>query len=152
MAFNFAILCFSDILFGRIYEQFSHDPLAQGTFLECLEPYMLSDRLSSITPDVMQDFVEHFTAHGMLASLEQCIIHMDIASLDIHQVCNDLIIFIRIKLCFAPMYIFMCKVFYNTRVNLADSRFLHLIQESSQTQDLPCFVILPNVLTETRHH
>jgi hypothetical protein len=79
-------MVFSDILFGRIYEQFSNDPLAQGTFLECLEPYMLQDKLSSVTPNVMHDFVDHYTAHAMLTNLEQCIVHMDIASLDIHQV------------------------------------------------------------------
>ena len=80
------VFFFSDILFGRIYEQFCHDPLAKGTFLECLEPYIVQDRLCSMLPAVMQDLVDHYKAHGMLDNVEACIVHMDIASLDIHQV------------------------------------------------------------------
>ncbi|CAG2222530.1 VPS8 [Mytilus edulis] len=38
----------TDILFGRIYERFSEDMIAMGTFLECLEPYILGDKLMSI--------------------------------------------------------------------------------------------------------
>lgn len=61
--------------------------MARGTFLECLEPYILSDRLSSITPSVMKDLVDHYQQNGLLQNVEACIVHMDIATLDIHQVC-----------------------------------------------------------------
>ena len=76
----------SDILFERIYERFSYDPVARGTFLECLEPYILADRLTAITPSVMKDFVDHYADNAMLQQVEACIVHLDIASLDIHQV------------------------------------------------------------------
>ncbi len=76
----------SDMLFGPIYERFSSDAIATGTFLECLEPYILNDRLSSITPVVMKAFVDHYQQKGMVQNVEACIVHMDIASLDIHQV------------------------------------------------------------------
>jgi len=75
-----------DILFGSIYDRFSTDPIAKGTFLECLEPYILNDRLTFITPAVMKDFVSHYEQKGMVQNVEACIVHMDIASLDIHQV------------------------------------------------------------------
>ncbi|CAH1788234.1 unnamed protein product, partial [Owenia fusiformis] len=75
-----------DILFGEIYEKFSADMIAHGFFLECLEPYILSDRLVFITPVVMKDFVNHYEQKGMLQDVEACIVHLDIASLDIHQV------------------------------------------------------------------
>jgi hypothetical protein len=42
--------------------------------------------LAPVSPNVMHDFVDHYTAHGLLGRLEQCIVCMDIASLDIHQV------------------------------------------------------------------
>ena len=40
----------------------------------------------SITPGVMKDFVDHYQEKGMVQNVEACIVHMDIASLDIHQV------------------------------------------------------------------
>ncbi|KAL3853951.1 hypothetical protein ACJMK2_013245 [Sinanodonta woodiana] len=75
-----------DILFGRIYDRFSMDVIAKGTFLECLEPYILNDKLSSIPPSVMKDFLSLYEGKGMLENVEACIVHMDVTSLDIHQV------------------------------------------------------------------
>ncbi|GFR94592.1 vacuolar protein sorting-associated protein 8-like protein, partial [Elysia marginata] len=75
-----------DLLFNRIYERFSSDVIAKGTFLECLEPYMQTDRLTSIPPAIMKDFVDHYEMRGLLDSVESCIVHLDITSLDIHQV------------------------------------------------------------------
>ena len=60
--------------------------IAKGTFLECLEPYILGDKLISIPPLVMKDFVTHYENRGMLESVEACIVHLDVTSLDIHQV------------------------------------------------------------------
>ena len=77
----------TDFLFGCLYEYFSADSVAKATYLECLEPYILNDTLTSVTPVVMKDFVEHYESRGSLAAVEACVTHMDIASLDIHQVC-----------------------------------------------------------------
>ena len=77
---------FRDVLFGRIYDRFAVDVIAKGTFLECPEPYIQTDRLTAIPPAVMKDFVDHYESRGMLDSVEACIVHLDIASLDIHQV------------------------------------------------------------------
>lgn len=49
-----------NLLFGEIYERLSSDVIARGVFLECLEPYIVSDRLTSVTPAVMQEFVDHY--------------------------------------------------------------------------------------------
>ncbi|XP_030829831.1 vacuolar protein sorting-associated protein 8 homolog [Strongylocentrotus purpuratus] len=75
-----------DVLFGSIYEQFRHDIIAKGVYLQCLEPYILNDRLTSVTPEVMKDFIEHYRQKELISNVEACIVHMDIASLDIHQV------------------------------------------------------------------
>ncbi|KAL4217419.1 Vacuolar protein sorting-associated protein 8 [Mactra antiquata] len=75
-----------DILFGRIYERFGADMIAIGTFLECLEPYIINDKLRSMPPTVMKDFVTHYEEKSMLESVEACIVHMDVTSLDIHHV------------------------------------------------------------------
>nr|XP_006819234.1 PREDICTED: vacuolar protein sorting-associated protein 8 homolog [Saccoglossus kowalevskii] len=78
----------TDILFGTIYEKFSEDTIAKGVYLECLEPYILNDKLVSVTPGVMKDFIQHYEMKGMLQNVEACIVHMEVASLDIHQVVN----------------------------------------------------------------
>ncbi|XP_014767622.1 vacuolar protein sorting-associated protein 8 homolog isoform X2 [Octopus bimaculoides] len=75
-----------DILFGRIYDRFGMDVIAKDTFLECLEPYILDDKLSSIPPTVMKDFVEHYEGKGMLESVEACIVHLEVTTLDIHHI------------------------------------------------------------------
>ena len=100
VSFNFDLACyfkknlfiffFRDILFGTIFDKFSQDSIAKGVFLECLEPYILNDKLNSVTPIVMQDFVEHYKNREMVENVEGCIVHMDIASLDIHQVSEGL--------------------------------------------------------------
>ncbi|XP_013387109.1 vacuolar protein sorting-associated protein 8 homolog isoform X2 [Lingula anatina] len=76
----------TEVLFSAIYDQFSLDPTARGVFLECLEPYILSDQLTHITPVVMKAFIDHYQSRGMLQSVEACIVHMDVGSLDIHQI------------------------------------------------------------------
>ena len=83
---EYNIIFFRDILFEKIYDRFSYDPVGRGTFLECLEPYILNDALTSVTPSVMKDFVDHYAEKGMLQEVEACIVHLEIASLDIHQV------------------------------------------------------------------
>ncbi|KAK6920419.1 Vacuolar protein sorting-associated protein 8, central domain [Dillenia turbinata] len=84
-----------------------------NTFLELLEPYILKDMLGSLPPEVfvfnemlhcrcifcrtliisltiipkiMQALVEHYSSKGWLQRVEQCVLHMDISSLDFNQV------------------------------------------------------------------
>uniref|UniRef100_A0A672UJ15 Vacuolar protein sorting-associated protein 8 homolog n=1 Tax=Strigops habroptila TaxID=2489341 RepID=A0A672UJ15_STRHB len=76
----------TDLLFNQIYDKMSENSVAKGIFLECLEPYILSDKLMGITPQVMKDLLLHFQDKNRLENLEACIVHMDITSLDIQQV------------------------------------------------------------------
>ncbi|KAG0474550.1 hypothetical protein HPP92_014236 [Vanilla planifolia] len=57
-----------------------------GTFLEILEPYILRDMLGCIPPEIMQALVEHYSSKGWLERVEQCILHIDISSVDFNQV------------------------------------------------------------------
>ncbi|GAB2291147.1 hypothetical protein Dimus_025404 [Dionaea muscipula] len=75
----------TDVLFDDIFSKF----LAvqqKDTFLELLEPYILKDMLGSLPPEVMQALVEHYNSKGWLQRVEQCVLHMDISSLDFNQV------------------------------------------------------------------
>ncbi|KAL9255809.1 Vacuolar protein sorting-associated protein 8-like protein [Drosera capensis] len=58
----------------------------KDTFLELLEPYILKDMLGSLPPEIMQVLVEHYNSKGWLQRVEQCVLHMDISSLDFNQV------------------------------------------------------------------
>jgi hypothetical protein len=64
----------------------SSNTFRAGTFLELLEPYILKDTLRGLAPAVMQALVEHYSEKGWLQRVEQCILHMNIASLDFNQV------------------------------------------------------------------
>ncbi|KAK9401031.1 vacuolar protein sorting-associated protein 8 like [Crotalus adamanteus] len=75
-----------DILFGQMYDKMSENSVAKGVFLECLEPYILSDKLVGITAQIMKDLLLHFQDKNLMANMEACIVHMDITSLDIQQV------------------------------------------------------------------
>ncbi|KAJ3693979.1 hypothetical protein LUZ60_009459 [Juncus effusus] len=75
----------TDILFDTVFSRFlavQHG----GTFLEILEPYILKDMLGCLLPEIMQALVEHYSEKGWLQRVEQCILHMDISSLDFNQV------------------------------------------------------------------
>uniref|UniRef100_A0A8C5QQE4 Vacuolar protein sorting-associated protein 8 homolog n=1 Tax=Leptobrachium leishanense TaxID=445787 RepID=A0A8C5QQE4_9ANUR len=76
----------TDILFSQMYDKLSENCVAKGVFLECLEPYLLRDQLPGLTAHVMKDLLLHFQDRGLMDSVEACIVHMDITSLDIQQI------------------------------------------------------------------
>ncbi|KAJ3176538.1 Vacuolar protein sorting-associated protein 8 [Geranomyces variabilis] len=74
-----------DLLFGEVYEQFCDKDL-QAEFLEVLESYILDERVTSFSsPTIVQDFMAHFQAKGWLDRLEQVVLHLDVAGLDVHH-------------------------------------------------------------------
>ncbi|KAL3830545.1 hypothetical protein ACJIZ3_019347 [Penstemon smallii] len=75
----------TDILFDEVLARFD-EAHHKETFLELLEPYILKDMLGSLPPAVMQALVEHYSKRGWLQRIEQCVLHMDILSLDFNQV------------------------------------------------------------------
>ncbi|KAK7275442.1 hypothetical protein RIF29_16559 [Crotalaria pallida] len=77
----------TDILFDKIFPKFISTHVQQReTFLELLEPYILKDMLGSLPPEIMQELVEYYSSKGWLQRVEQCVLHMDISSLDFNQV------------------------------------------------------------------
>uniref|UniRef100_A0A8D0LB45 VPS8 subunit of CORVET complex n=1 Tax=Sphenodon punctatus TaxID=8508 RepID=A0A8D0LB45_SPHPU len=76
----------TDLLFSQMYDSMSENSVAKGVFLECLEPYILSDKMGGITAQVMKDLLLHFQDKNLMANMEVCIVHMDVTSLDIQQV------------------------------------------------------------------
>ncbi|RXI07623.1 hypothetical protein DVH24_005396 [Malus domestica] len=75
----------TDILFDEIFSKFVAVQ-QRDTFLELLEPYILKDMLGSLPPEIMQALVEHHSCKGWLQRVKQCVLHMDISSLDFNQV------------------------------------------------------------------
>ncbi|CAN4126445.1 unnamed protein product [Withania somnifera] len=74
-----------DVLFDEIFPKYvalNH----KDTFLELLEPYILKDMLGSLPAEIMQALVEHYSTKGWLQRVEQCVLHMDMLSLDFNQV------------------------------------------------------------------
>lgn len=81
----------TDLLFGEIFTRFK-DAGKMDIFVELLEPYILSEKLRSLSPEVMQEFVKHFSANNKLPQVEQCLLHLNVAELDmdtILKLCHD---------------------------------------------------------------
>uniref|UniRef100_A0A8C8S8U3 RING-type domain-containing protein n=1 Tax=Pelusios castaneus TaxID=367368 RepID=A0A8C8S8U3_9SAUR len=76
----------TDLLFSQMYDKLSENSVAKGVFLECLEQYILSDKLMGMTAQVMKDLLLHYQDKNLMENMEACIVHMDITSLDIQQV------------------------------------------------------------------
>jgi len=51
---------------------------AQTVLLELMEPYILNDKLTVLSGEVMSDFVDHYQSTNRLQRVEQCILHLDI--------------------------------------------------------------------------
>ncbi|XP_047207284.1 vacuolar protein sorting-associated protein 8 homolog isoform X2 [Girardinichthys multiradiatus] len=76
----------ADLLFNQLYSRLVENMVAKGVFLESLESYIIANRLGHITTPVMKDLLAHYHDNGMMDSLERCIVHLDVTSLDIQQV------------------------------------------------------------------
>lgn len=74
------------VLFENVWNAFQVDPFAKATYLECLESYILSDQLRNLPPNISQEFVTHYEITERFMALEACVTHLNVTSLDIHQV------------------------------------------------------------------
>lgn len=86
-----AIIGRTDLLFGEIFNRFKEAGKAD-VFVELLEPYILSEKLRSLSPLAMQEFVRHYSANDKLPQVEQCILHLNVAELDMDtmlKLCHD---------------------------------------------------------------
>ncbi|TYZ62419.1 hypothetical protein PybrP1_008661 [[Pythium] brassicae (nom. inval.)] len=86
-----AIIGRTDLLFGEIFTRFKEAGKAD-VFVELLEPYILSEKLRSLSPLAMQEFVRHYSANNKLPQVEQCLLHLNVAELDIDTIlklCHD---------------------------------------------------------------
>uniref|UniRef100_A0A7N6BH30 RING-type domain-containing protein n=1 Tax=Anabas testudineus TaxID=64144 RepID=A0A7N6BH30_ANATE len=81
-----ACLSLLDVLFNQLYARLVENMVAKGVFLESLESYIVVDRLGHLTTPIMRDLLAHYHGNGMMDSLERCIVHLDVTSLDIQQV------------------------------------------------------------------
>ncbi|XP_064186858.1 vacuolar protein sorting-associated protein 8 homolog isoform X2 [Anguilla rostrata] len=74
------------VLFGEVYEKLIQHAVALGVLFECLQPHISAGRLTSIPPLVMKDMVAHYDDQGMTELLDDLIPHLDVMTLDLHQV------------------------------------------------------------------
>ncbi|CAB9509972.1 vacuolar protein sorting 8 homolog (Saccharomyces cerevisiae) [Seminavis robusta] len=74
-----------DLLFGQIFRRFQAVGFT-SVFLDVLEPYVLNDKLSYIAPEAMAYFVDHCKATNGIATVERCLLHMDVRIMDFHSI------------------------------------------------------------------
>ncbi|KAK3739480.1 hypothetical protein QZH41_007841, partial [Actinostola sp. cb2023] len=75
----------TELLFRDIYYKFCEHSIGKVTFLESLEPYIMTDKLTYLSAIVMKDFIEHYQTIGKVKEVESCLLHLDVINLDIHQ-------------------------------------------------------------------
>ena len=75
----------TDFLFEDVYSWYQ-DGNVEGVFLESIEPYIVDDEISVISPVVIKDLVGHYTARGLNARIEEMICHLDSRTMDIDQI------------------------------------------------------------------
>ena len=76
-----------DLLFDNLYNLLNIDRLFEGYFFESLEDYILDNKLDSIPPSIIQNFIDYYSSNlNMLDRLEKCLLHFDIGNLDLHNV------------------------------------------------------------------
>uniref|UniRef100_M4BTF5 Uncharacterized protein n=1 Tax=Hyaloperonospora arabidopsidis (strain Emoy2) TaxID=559515 RepID=M4BTF5_HYAAE len=86
-----ALIGRTDLLFGEIYTRFK-DANKLSVLIELLEPYILSEKLRNVSSVAMEEFVRQFSAQGKLAQVEQCLLHLNVAELDLDTIlklCHD---------------------------------------------------------------
>ncbi|XP_053731744.1 vacuolar protein sorting-associated protein 8 homolog [Synchiropus splendidus] len=76
----------TDLLYNQLYGQLSDNIIAKGVFLESLEMYIINNRLGALPTPLLKDLFDHYHCTGMMSSLERCIVHLDVTSLDMEQV------------------------------------------------------------------
>ncbi|KAK8072440.1 vacuolar protein sorting-associated protein 9a [Apiospora saccharicola] len=75
----------SEFLFDEMYEWYE-DADVEGIFLETLEPYVLEKTITTVPPVAVKAMVTHYVSKGWESRLEEMIVHMDTATLDIDQI------------------------------------------------------------------
>ena len=75
----------SDFLFDDVYTWYQEGDV-EGLFLESIEPYIIDDEISVISPVVTKDLVDHYTSRGLNTRIEEMICHLDSRTMDIDQV------------------------------------------------------------------
>ena len=75
----------TDFLFEDVYNWY-HDGGVGGVFLESIEPYIVDDEISVISPAVIKDLVGHYTTRGLNVRIEEMICHLDSRTMDIDQI------------------------------------------------------------------
>ena len=81
LAFNALNQVYAPVVFGAFLNS-----KCKAAFLKGMVPHILSDKLRSLPAEVMQALVEHYAALDAANVIEQCVLHMDVESLDLNQV------------------------------------------------------------------
>lgn len=74
-----------DLLFNEIFQKF-FDAGFTSVFLEIIEAYILNDKLKYVAPVVMSHLIEHYKDLNDMATVERCLLHMDITIMDFDSI------------------------------------------------------------------
>ena len=72
-------------LFGEVYEWYS-DASCQDSFLQALEPRIIRQQVTSVPTEALKDMMNWYVSLGMAQRLQEMLVSLDTATLDIDQV------------------------------------------------------------------
>lgn len=56
----------------------------ENTLLEVLEPFILSGKLTQLSPELMKALVMHYEEAGKLADVERCLLRLNVQDMDLN--------------------------------------------------------------------
>eukprot|EP01147_Barroeca_monosierra_P003329 gene3329-6013_t len=74
-----------DFLFTVIFDKLTLHQVAISAFFDALSPLILEEKISYLPPTVMKAFVEHLKNRNRPDIVEECVIRMDVTTMDLHQ-------------------------------------------------------------------
>lgn len=74
-----------DFLFEDVYDSFE-EASAGKVFFETLEPYIISEEITAVPPNVLKDLITFYASAGRAAQLEEMICRLSTDTMDINQV------------------------------------------------------------------
>lgn len=75
-----------ELVFNQIFNRFK-DAKHEHLFLNLIEPFILEDKLTFLPKEFLKLFFVKYFENNMHDKLEECILHLDISSLDFNSVC-----------------------------------------------------------------
>nr|XP_018909739.1 PREDICTED: vacuolar protein sorting-associated protein 8 homolog [Bemisia tabaci] len=75
-----------DLLFQQVWNGVEHSTVPRNIFLQSIEGFIQDGKIRNVSPAIMQKLVEYLEMTHRWQAMEECIVNVNVSSLDIEQV------------------------------------------------------------------